>query len=233
MANKKKKYGELTDKERKTLGKKYAKADGADGLTIFLFVVIALALCFSVTFGICGFIFMGDGEEWLIYGIVGCAATAVLVGSIFLVRLWRRARLAKNKVNLNELLNKYNKDTLVECKKFWKLHHWLYMWFTPAFTLSNYPEDRAFNEAIKRAAWGHSSGSNYYTPPASSNNSTRVKLKDGKELHTEERFGDYKTYLYDESGKNTRLHISGDKVLDDNFNEVGSFDSSGKFNPKN
>lgn len=226
MANKKKKeYCELTDKERKTLGKKYAKADGADGLTIFLYVVIALALCFSVTFGVCGFIF----EGWLIYGIVGCAATALLVGAIFLVRLWRRARLAKNKVNLNGLLNEYDKDTLVECKKFWKSKHWFYMFF-PESQQSNDPAVNALRNAAISAAFKHSNSS--YTPSASLDNTTRVKLKDGKELHTEERFGDYKTYLYDESGKNTGLHVQGDKVLDDNYNEVGSFDASGKFNPK-
>ena len=58
-------------------------------------------------------------------------------------------------------------------------------------------------------------------------------MKDGSELHTEKRLGDYKTYLYDESGNNTRMHLSDDKVYDDDWKELGYFDNKGEFVSKN
>ena len=73
----------------------------------------------------------------------------------------------------------------------------------------------------------------YSTTTVNSDESVRISMKDGSELHTEKRLGDYKTYLYDESGNNTRMHLSDDKVYDDDWKELGYFDNIGEFVSKN
>ena len=92
------------------------------------------------------------------------------------------------------------------------------------------PMVQQLENAAKRAAWGHSGSA---STPVKSDNTTYIRLDDGTELHTEERPFDYKTYIYDKDGKCTGLHMSGDKIYDDKWNEQGYFDSNGKFIPKN
>ena len=97
MKVKKKQFNDMTDKERKKVGKKYAKYVGGDGFTVFLYVIIALALCFSAPFAVCGLIWRSQGEIWFISGIICCVATVFLVGCIFLVKLWLNKIIVKNK----------------------------------------------------------------------------------------------------------------------------------------
>ncbi|MCI8368584.1 MAG: hypothetical protein HFJ81_03020 [Clostridia bacterium] len=229
MKVKKKQFNDMTDKERKKVGKKYAKYVGGDGFTVFLYVIIALALCFSAPFAVCGLIWRSQGEIWFISGIICCVATVFLVGCIFLVKLWRNKRMVKNKEKLNVLTEEYDKEALKESKNFWLREHWLYGMFNTGFEGNNSkdPTVRALHEAAKNAAFKHSDSG--YVSTSNASNEVRIKTKDGKILHTEERFGDYKTYIYDESGNNTGMHLSGDKVLDDNYNEVGSFNDLGEF----
>ncbi|MDE6355774.1 MAG: hypothetical protein K2L67_00855 [Clostridia bacterium] len=193
------------------------------GFSLSMILILALGffgLLIGVPCAVCGFIFMsGDGMAILAYACSGitAAATALIIFAV-----------VKRKLKIKKYSKEYQIWKSKPRKERWK---WLEVDYSEE---EKSPAAKALQNAAMRSAWGYVPSSNSYTANSnSSNNTIRIKLKDGKELHTEERFGDYKTYLYDESGKNTGLHVSGDKVLDDNFNEVGSFDSSGKFNPKN
>lgn len=205
------------------------KSGGLDGLFKFLFFTIILLFVFGIPFVVLGFLFP-EGHGMLIMAYVGCGLLGLAVALIFFISI--RRQLA---------IKKYDKEYKTwKNKSFKERWGWIGRLFKPWWSgLNLKPEEpsaaaKALQNAAMRSAWGYvPSSSGGSGSSNSSNNTTRVKLKDGKELHTEERFGDYKTYLYDESGKNTGLHVQGDKVLDDNYNEVGSFDASGKFNPKN
>ena len=229
-------FGELTKEERIHIGWEYKQNAGEDGFVRFLFVVIGLALCFTIPLGICGVLWRDILEGSLIWGAICCALSFLLLAVIYPCIRLKKKRAVKRKARAEELLAEFGKEVIDKCV-------WCYEdkqrggtgeWLTPEERYWNMRVNKASAEleaAVNRQV-SQKMGLGSYSS-STSDNSMRVKMKDGSELHTEERFGDYKTYLYDKDGKNTGLHVQGDKVLDDNYNEVGHFDSTGKFNPKN
>lgn len=229
----------MTHEERLKVGGEYKDNAGADGLIqLFNFFLYPLAF-FSVLVGVLCIFLREENEVYLPIGIVALVLIPVFIVLIYLVKRLKKKREYVRKGKIDALMQEYDEDTLKICQQCYedKLRGGSGEWLSPEERAIRASLDRVtaeLNSAVERSVCrkmglgSYSSSSN-----SSSDNTTRVKMKDGSELHTEDRFGDYKTYLYDKDGKNTGLHVQCDKVLDDNYNEVGSFDSSGKFNPKN
>lgn len=228
-------FEEMTNEEHWQIGFEYKKNSGEDGLIKFLCRAIVILLLFTIPISVCGILWREEVESFFAIGIVSCVLTGLLIPSIFLVRSLQKKRRITRKAKAEELIAKYGEETLDKCvwcyndkckggSGVWRSPEEIYWERRLAKTCAEL--ESAVNRAISPRTGSTSTSS------AKSDASTRVQLRDGTELHTENRFGDYKTYLYDERGNNTGLHISGDSVYDDSWHEVGSFNSSGEFKSK-
>lgn len=220
-----KKYEDLTQEEKWRLSTEYKNNCGKDSLANMYDIIIFFAGIIAVPLAIIGFL-LREQENYIFFGIIGCVLSVVLIILYVLNKRFRKKRAVTRPAKVKELVEAYGEDNLKQWYDEWYRH------------INNIPEPKsaaeiALENTLDRLYYRKTGTGTYSTSAPSTDNTMRVKLKDGKELHTEERFGDYKTYLYDESGKNTGLHVQDNKVLDDNYKEVGRFDSSGKFNPKN
>lgn len=155
---------DLSKEEKWSLGLKYKQCLGVDTFVIFLFAVVAIAVCVSVTLAVLGFILRDKGIFMLVTGIIACILTVVLGFTVYLLILFRKKRAVVRVQTAKVLADFYGETALMEWYISYRKHF-------DAMNDVNSPAAKAL-DTVNDRSFARKVGMPYDTPPVIDDNRT-------------------------------------------------------------